>query len=124
MRRNVSAISLQEQIASAMKSLSTNDDDIKEDLHSVAAAETKKEATQRPLPSNLVKHTCVGHGGYGTVWVVEDAATQRHYALKQLRKGHVVALKMVNDAGRPARVRWLMACTTSAKPTGYQRWTL
>ena len=85
----------QQQLAAALSSLSVEDDDGgREDLQKVAAEEAAKSSAERPLPSNLVRHVCVGHGGYSTVWVVADAATQRHYALKQLRKGHVVALKM------------------------------
>ena len=95
MRRNVSSFSFQQQLAAALSSLSVEDDDGgREDLQKVAAEEAAKSSAERPLPSNLVRHVCVGHGGYSTVWVVADAATQRHYALKQLRKGHVVALKM------------------------------
>ena len=93
MRRNVSS-SFQQQPLRRLPLSVEDDDGGREDLQKVAAEEAAKSSAERPLPSNLVRHVCVGHGGYSTVWVVADAATQRHYALKQLRKGHVVALKM------------------------------
>ena len=87
MRRNVSSFSFQQQLAAALSSLSVEDDDGgREDLQKVAAEEAA--AAERPLLSNLVRHVCVGHGGYSTVWVVADAATQRHYAAHSSAKGH------------------------------------
>ena len=55
----------------------------------------------KPPPAALVHIKTIGSGGFGRVSLVRDAATKRIFALKRIRKGHILS------HNGPTRCEWL-----------------
>ena len=72
MRRNVSSFSFQQPTPSL--SLSVEDDDGGREAAEGSSGGGGEVVGGSAAAVDLVRHVCVGHGGYSTVWVVADAA--------------------------------------------------